>query len=65
MGLARGACFRLLADACNETFDRDRALIPVTVLTEPDLASFLLAVANAEGTYYRYMKAWLARRRRE
>jgi glycosyltransferase involved in cell wall biosynthesis len=23
---------------------------------------FLLAVANAEGTYYRYMKAWLARR---
>jgi glycosyltransferase involved in cell wall biosynthesis len=24
---------------------------------------FLLAVANAEGTYYRYMKAWLARRR--
>ena len=20
---------------------------------------FLLAVANAEGTYYRYMKAWL------
>ena len=21
---------------------------------------FLLAVANAEGTYYRYMKAWLA-----
>jgi glycosyltransferase involved in cell wall biosynthesis len=26
---------------------------------------FLLAVANAEGTYYRYMKAWLARRRRE
>jgi len=25
---------------------------------------FLLAVANAEGTYYRYMKAWLARRRR-
>ncbi len=26
---------------------------------------FLLAVANAEGTYYRYMKAWLLRRRRE
>ena len=26
---------------------------------------FLLAVANAEGTYYRYMKAWLARQRRE
>jgi glycosyltransferase involved in cell wall biosynthesis len=25
---------------------------------------FLLAVANAEGTYYRYMKAWLAERRR-
>lgn len=25
---------------------------------------FLLAVANAEGTYYRYMKAWLKRRRR-
>jgi glycosyltransferase involved in cell wall biosynthesis len=25
---------------------------------------FLLAVANAEGTYYRYMKAWLARRDR-
>lgn len=24
---------------------------------------FLLAVGNAEGTYYRYMKAWLARRR--
>jgi glycosyltransferase involved in cell wall biosynthesis len=24
---------------------------------------FLLAVANAEGTYYRYMKAWLASRR--
>jgi glycosyltransferase involved in cell wall biosynthesis len=24
---------------------------------------FLLAVANAEGSYYRYMKAWLARRR--
>ena len=23
---------------------------------------FLLAVANAEGTYYRYMKAWLMRR---
>jgi glycosyltransferase involved in cell wall biosynthesis len=26
---------------------------------------FLLAVANAEGTYYRYMKAWLAGRRCE
>jgi len=26
---------------------------------------FLLAVANAEGTYYRYMKAWLAGHRRE
>lgn len=26
---------------------------------------FLLAVSNAEGTYYRYMKAWLARQRRE
>jgi glycosyltransferase involved in cell wall biosynthesis len=26
---------------------------------------FLLAVANGEGTYYRYMKAWLAGRRRE
>jgi glycosyltransferase involved in cell wall biosynthesis len=26
---------------------------------------FLLAVANAEGTYYRYMKAWLARRQLE
>ncbi len=25
---------------------------------------FLLAVANAEGTYYKYMKAWLAARRR-
>jgi glycosyltransferase involved in cell wall biosynthesis len=25
---------------------------------------FLLAVANAEGTYYRYMKAWLAQRAR-
>jgi len=25
---------------------------------------FLLAVANAEGSYYRYMKAWLERRRR-
>lgn len=25
---------------------------------------FLLAVANAEGTYYRYMKAWLAQRGR-
>ncbi len=24
---------------------------------------FLLAVANAEGTYYKYMKAWLAGRR--
>ena len=24
---------------------------------------FLLAVANAEGTYYRYMKAWLGARR--
>ena len=24
---------------------------------------FLLAVANAEGTYYRYMKAWMAKRR--
>jgi hypothetical protein len=23
---------------------------------------FLLAVANAEGSYYRYMKAWLATR---
>ena len=23
---------------------------------------FLLAVANAEGSYYRYTKAWLARR---
>jgi glycosyltransferase involved in cell wall biosynthesis len=28
-------------------------------------AGFLLAVANAEGTYYRYVKAWLASRRRE
>jgi glycosyltransferase involved in cell wall biosynthesis len=28
-------------------------------------SGFLLAVANAEGTYYRYMKAWLARQRRE
>jgi glycosyltransferase involved in cell wall biosynthesis len=28
-------------------------------------AGFLLAVANAEGTYYRYMKAWLARQRRD
>jgi glycosyltransferase involved in cell wall biosynthesis len=28
-------------------------------------AGFLLAVANAEGTYYRYMKAWLARRSRD
>jgi glycosyltransferase involved in cell wall biosynthesis len=27
-------------------------------------AGFLLAVANAEGTYYRYMKAWLAQRRK-
>jgi glycosyltransferase involved in cell wall biosynthesis len=27
-------------------------------------AGFLLAVANAEGTYYRYMKAWLAGRDR-
>ncbi len=27
-------------------------------------AGFLLAVANAEGTYYRYMKAWLAQRHR-
>jgi glycosyltransferase involved in cell wall biosynthesis len=26
---------------------------------------FLLAVANAEGTYYRYMKAWLAKRRQK
>jgi glycosyltransferase involved in cell wall biosynthesis len=26
-------------------------------------AGFMLAVANAEGAYYRYMKAWLARRR--
>lgn len=26
---------------------------------------FLLAVTNAEGTYYRYMKAWLARQRRD
>jgi glycosyltransferase involved in cell wall biosynthesis len=26
---------------------------------------FLLAVANAEGTYYRYMKAWLMSRRTE
>lgn len=26
---------------------------------------FLLAVANAEGTYYRYMKAWLAGRRHD
>jgi glycosyltransferase involved in cell wall biosynthesis len=25
-------------------------------------AGFMLAVANAEGTYYRYVKAWLARR---
>ena len=28
-------------------------------------AGFLLAVANAEGAYYRYMKAWLARQPRE
>jgi glycosyltransferase involved in cell wall biosynthesis len=28
-------------------------------------SGFLLAVANAEGTYYRYMKAWLAGQRRE
>ena len=27
-------------------------------------AGFLLAVANAEGTYYRYMKAWLAQGRK-
>jgi hypothetical protein len=26
---------------------------------------FLLAVTNAEGTYYRYMKAWAARRHRD
>jgi hypothetical protein len=26
---------------------------------------FMLAVANAEGSYYRYMKAWLATRRRD
>ena len=26
---------------------------------------FLLAVANAEGTYYQYMKAWLASWRRD
>jgi glycosyltransferase involved in cell wall biosynthesis len=26
-------------------------------------AGFMLAVANAEGAYYRYMKAWLARQR--
>jgi glycosyltransferase involved in cell wall biosynthesis len=26
---------------------------------------FLLAVANAEGSYYRYMKAWIATRRRK
>ena len=26
---------------------------------------FLLAVTNAEGTYYRYMKAWIARQRRD
>jgi glycosyltransferase involved in cell wall biosynthesis len=28
-------------------------------------AGFLLAVANAEGTYYRYMKAWLDKRRQK
>jgi glycosyltransferase involved in cell wall biosynthesis len=28
-------------------------------------AGFMLAVANAEGTYYRYVKAWLASRSRE
>ena len=28
-------------------------------------AGFMLAVANAEGAYYRYQKAWLARQRRE
>ena len=28
-------------------------------------AGFMLAVANAEGAYYRYMKAWLARQRRD
>jgi glycosyltransferase involved in cell wall biosynthesis len=28
-------------------------------------AGFLLAVANAEGAYYRYMKAWLARQARD
>ncbi len=28
-------------------------------------AGFMLAVANAEGTYYRYVKAWLAGSRRE
>ena len=28
-------------------------------------AGFMLAVANAEGTYYRYVKAWLASRTRE
>jgi hypothetical protein len=26
---------------------------------------FLLAGANAEGSYYRYMKAWIATRRRK
>jgi len=26
---------------------------------------FLLAVANAEGSYYRYMKAWLAERQHD
>ena len=28
-------------------------------------AGFMLAVANAEGAYYRYQKAWLKRQRRE
>jgi glycosyltransferase involved in cell wall biosynthesis len=28
-------------------------------------AGFMLAVANAEGAYYRYQKAWLARQRRD
>jgi glycosyltransferase involved in cell wall biosynthesis len=28
-------------------------------------AGFMLAVANAEGAYYRYMKAWLARQARD
>jgi hypothetical protein len=27
-------------------------------------AGFLLAVANTEGTYYRYMKAWLDKKQR-